>query len=302
MEGCKRFIGKHVIVTGSNGGIGSVLARDYLKEGANVSLFYNNKNEEIEKIKKEYPNNTKSFSCNLSDEKKVEECMKGSVEAFGVPHILIPNHAIFVTQDKPIWEMELDQFKNTLDVNLVSVFLIVREYMRAIKSALDNKTIEKTHDCSITIIGSTAGKFGEFFHVDYSCSKSALMYGFILSLKNEIVLLLPRARINCVAPGWTLTEMAKASVEKGEHYKALLTTPLSKIATCQEVSDAVIYFSLATHTTGQILMIDGGMEGRVMNTLEKQFSHVFSKKQKQKENRKDVAHLHVFSDKQEKQQ
>jgi len=65
--------------------------------------------------------------------KKVIESIHGSVEAFGVPHVLIPNHATFVAKDNPIWEMELDQFKNTLDVNLISIFLIVREYMRVIK-------------------------------------------------------------------------------------------------------------------------------------------------------------------------
>ncbi len=54
----------------------------------------------------------------------------------------------------------------------------------------------------VAIIGSTAGKFGEANHIDYSASKSALMYGFNYSLKNEIVRILPRATVNIVAPGY----------------------------------------------------------------------------------------------------
>jgi hypothetical protein len=51
-------------------------------------------------------------------------------------------------------------------------------------------------------------------------------YGFMKSLKNEIVKLAPRGRVNCVAPGWTGTAMAEESVRRGEHWKALQTTPL----------------------------------------------------------------------------
>jgi NAD(P)-dependent dehydrogenase (short-subunit alcohol dehydrogenase family) len=57
------------------------------------------------------------------------------------------------------------------------------------------------YNASIIIIGSTAGKFGEAYHADYAATKSALMYGFLRSLKNEIVKIVPRGRANCVAPG-----------------------------------------------------------------------------------------------------
>lgn len=51
-------------------------------------------------------------------------------------------------------------------------------------------------DACVVIIGSTAGKFGEADHADYSSSKSALIYGFTKSLKNEIVKIIPRGRVN----------------------------------------------------------------------------------------------------------
>jgi NAD(P)-dependent dehydrogenase (short-subunit alcohol dehydrogenase family) len=54
---------------------------------------------------------------------------------------------------------------------------------------------------SIIFIGSTAGKFGEANHGDYAASKAALMYGLVPTLKNEIVAIAPRARVNSVNPG-----------------------------------------------------------------------------------------------------
>jgi len=69
------------------------------------------------------------------------------------------------------------------------------------------------------IIGSTAGKFGEAGHSDYASSKSALMYGFLRSVKNEIVRLVATATINVVAPGWVNTKMAAQSVAEGKHLK-----------------------------------------------------------------------------------
>lgn len=43
--------------------------------------------------------------------------------------------------------------------------------------------------------------------------RSAMMYGFTMSLKNEIVKIAPRGRVNCVAPGWTKTPMAAAGMK-----------------------------------------------------------------------------------------
>jgi len=123
----------------------------------------------------------------------------------------------------------------------------------------------------VVIIGSTAGKFGEAGHIDYSTSKSGIMYGFTYSLKNEIVKILPRATVNVIAPGWTYTPMAVESVSKGEHFKAVRTTPLCKIATVDDVANMILIASspvTSNHMSGSIISIDGGMEGRVQWDVE----------------------------------
>ena len=114
---------------------------------------------------------------------------------------------------------------------------------------------------------STAGKFGEANHLDYATSKGALQSGFMKSLKNEIVRIIPHARCNVVAPGWTRTPMAENSLQQGKHFKALRTMPLRKVATTEDVAQACLFFAsnkTAGHLTGNVLMVDGGMEGRVL--------------------------------------
>jgi len=97
------------------------------------------------------------------------------------------------------------------------------------------------------------------------------MYGFLYSLKNEIVLFAPRATINCVAPGWVHTKMADKSIQNGDHYKTLRTMPLRKLATTVDVANMILIVSSQVtggHLSGDVIMMDGGMEGRVLWDLE----------------------------------
>ncbi len=93
-----------------------------------------------------------------------------------------------------------------------------------------------------------------------------MAYGMTRSLKNEIVRLAPLGRVNCVSPGWVDTPMAAASMEDPEAIgKATATMALEKIATAEDVANAIVFFSssaLAGHLSGSILPIAGGMEGR----------------------------------------
>ena len=59
---------------------------------------------------------------------------------------------------------------NTINTNLTSSFLIIREYLRRLSEP--NVSNEVRDNASVILIGSTAGKYGEAGHVDYACSKS----------------------------------------------------------------------------------------------------------------------------------
>ena len=198
-------------------------------------------------------------------EEEVEAAFASAVEKLGPVSVLVANHAVFFSEDAATVDMPLDQWQYTLETNLTGSFLLARSFLRQLRlhaSALSH--------ASIVMVGSTAGLFGEAMHADYAASKSALQGGLLLSLKNEIVKLHPRGRVNAVAPGWVRTPMAQQAVERGEHLKALQTTPLKKIAEVADVTRLIVVLAsdrVSGHVSGAVLPIHGGMEGRVLNPL-----------------------------------
>jgi NAD(P)-dependent dehydrogenase (short-subunit alcohol dehydrogenase family) len=262
----KRMQGQHVLITGAAGGIGFALARLFLEQGANVSLHYHRTFNTLTPLLNEYTDRCYALSVNSTDEQAVEKGIEQSCTRFGLINVCIINHATYVDDETPIWDMSLEQWQHTIDVNLTSYFLYAREWCRQLKRLKPTSGIDNLN-ASLILIGSTAGKFGEANHIDYATSKGALHTGFIKSLKNEIVHIIPHARCNVVAPGWTRTPMAESAIAQGKHLKALRTTPLRKVAATEDVAQACLFFAsnkTAGHSTGNVLMVHGGMEGRVL--------------------------------------
>jgi NAD(P)-dependent dehydrogenase (short-subunit alcohol dehydrogenase family) len=258
--------GQHVLITGAAGGIGLTIARLFLEQGANVSLHYHRTVDTLTSLLNEYTDRCYALSVNATDEQAVQNGIEQSCIRFGLINVCIINHAIFGEKDIPIWDISLEQWQRTMDVNLTSYFLYAREWCRQLRRLKPTTDIDNLN-ANLILIGSTAGKFGEANHLDYATSKGALQSGFIKSLKNEIVQIIPHARCNIVAPGWTRTPMAERSIEQGKHLKALRTTPLRKVATTDDVAQACLFFAsnkTAGHLTGNVLMLHGGMEGRVL--------------------------------------
>ncbi|KAI0945965.1 hypothetical protein AcV7_010067 [Taiwanofungus camphoratus] len=187
---------------------------------------------------------------------------------FGPVQVLIVNHGYYPPDDVPVAQMSLEQWNSTMASNLASSFLTIREYLRHLEHATD---VQKDK-ASIVMVGSTAGKYGEIGHADYSASKSAMMYGLAMSLKNKIVKIAPKGRVNCIAPGWVRTPMAAKALENpAVIYRTLATVPLKKVATPEDVATQIVIMSssaVSGHVSGQVVMVEGGMEGRLLNKPE----------------------------------
>ena len=122
---------------------------------------------------------------------------------------------------------------------------------------------------SLVMIGSTAGLFGEAGHADYAAAKSALVHGLLLSLKNEIVRVAPRGRVNVVCPGWTESPMTRSTLTDPDLVRRVTRTmPLRKVAQPEDVANQVVALAsdeISGHVTGQVVTVAGGMEGRLLH-------------------------------------
>jgi len=266
--------GQHVLITGANGGIGLVCARLFLEQGCKVTMHFGRRKDRISSLLEEFPESTYALNVNASSETAIESGVSKAVEKFGFINVIVINHAIYQTEDKPIWEMELRQWENTLKIDLTSYFLYARAWTRQLKryaEAYRTEEEKKAVNASIILIGSTAGHFGEALHMDYAVSKGAIQTGLLLSLKNEIVNLVPYARANVVAPGWVATEMAEEAIAEGKHLKSLSTMPMKKVATPEDIAANVYFFAnpqLSSHITGSVQIVSGGMEGRIQHPFQ----------------------------------
>ncbi|KAK3047302.1 hypothetical protein LTR09_011292 [Extremus antarcticus] len=243
----------HVLITGAAGGIGLETVKTFLQLGARVTAHYNSRLGDLANI-----TDIVALQADVRDEKSVTALLSEAAAKNGGPvSVLVVNHGIWPEENKHIADMSLDQWNNTMAVDLTGPFLLCRAYLRALRNA-DEKAREAA---SIIFIGSTAGKFGEANHGDYAAAKSALMYGLTPTLKNEIVAIAPRGRVNSVNPGWVATPLAENTLKDTAFVeRALATTPLQKVATPGDVARQVAVMAspvLSGHVNGVNLQVDG---------------------------------------------
>lgn len=164
--------------------------------------------------------------------------------------------------------MPVETWENTYRVNIRGTFLTIKHFLLAAKSTQDTSGHD-LDNLAIVVTGSECGKFGQAGHADYASGKAGLQYGLVPTVKNEMVRLNRRARINAVAPGWVNTDLIGDRLDDPRelYYEAQATVPLRKIAEPKDVAKTVAFLAshnASGHMSGQCLSVDGGMEGRVV--------------------------------------
>ena len=250
--------GKGVLVTGASGGIGAACARAFAAEGARVLVHYNRGEERAHALAGEL-GGAPVVAADLTVEADVEHLFAEAREALGDVDVCVAVQGTWPREDVPVWELTLERWEDTLRANLTTTFLVARGFLRE---------VERNGHGSLVLVGSTAGVFGEAGHADYAAAKSALLGGFLLSLKNEIVRIAPRGRVNAVAPGWTESPMTRGLVDRDRVREVSRTMALRKIAQPEDVAAQVVVLAsdtLSGHVTGQVVVVAGGMEGRTVH-------------------------------------
>lgn len=251
-----------MLITGASGGIGQATARAFAAEGSALALHCHRQRAAVDKLAAELVVPTHLVQADLRDEQQVERMFADVLAALPRIDVLVVNAGIWISRSAPLREMTLEQWQHTLASDLTSAFLTCRAFMRHLARA-------PRESAAIVLVGSTAALFGEAGHADYSAAKAGLAYGLTRSLKNEIVRLAPRGRVNCVCPGWTDTPMAADHVQDAQAVdRATATMALRKIATPEDVASAIVFLAsdnLSGHISGAILPVAGGMEGRLLH-------------------------------------
>jgi len=262
--------GKVVLVTGASGGIGRALLDVFAEEGASVVATGHGRFGELENhvASRSWRERVLCVRADVTRPADMSAAFAAGRERFGRVDVCIANAGFWPREHLALHKAGEERIRGVLDINLFGALWTARAFMEHLEQ-VGART--DGHGASLCFIGSTAGHFGERDHAEYSVAKAGL-YGLVRTLKNEIVRIDPYARVNMVEPGWTVTHMVREELSRpGVIASVCRTMPLRQLARAVDIARSVAWLSsplASRHTSGQVLTIAGGMEGRSLWSLE----------------------------------
>ena len=235
---------KNVVITGASGGIGNSIIEKFNEAGANI-IASGTKIEKLEELKNKFKN-IKILKFDISQSEKIEEFIENATNELGGLDCIINNAGI--TQDNLAIRMSLEEWKNVININLTSTFLMSKF---AIKKMLKNKKGK------IVNIASVVGHTGNLGQANYTASKAG-----IIAMSKSLALEYAKKNINvnCISPGFIKTAMTDKIDEK---FKEVIISkiPSGRLGSAEDIANAVLFLAStkSDYINGETLHVNGGM-------------------------------------------
>ena len=242
---------KVFVITGGNGGIGLGLAEGIAEAGGSIAIWARNeeKNAHAVEILEDLGIEARSYVCDVSSEENVSATLASTVNDFGRVDGLFANAGRAGT-GTPFVETSLEDWRKVTEVNLDGVFLCLREAAKQI--------ISQGSGGSLVAVSSTSAIHGAAGNEAYGTAKTAVT-GLVRALAVSLARF--QIRVNCLLPGWTVTELASPAFEN-EYFREVTTkrTPVRRWADPSEFKEVGAFLADPSQTfhTGQQVCVDGG--------------------------------------------
>lgn len=240
---------KNIIITGGSRGIGRGIAIVLAKHGANIAFTYSSSVDSAISLTEEISTlnvKCKGYQSNAANFEDSQKLVDQILLDFDNIDVLINNAGI--TKDNLLMRMTEEDFDKVIDVNLKSVFNMVKAVQR---------TFLKNRAGSIVNISSIVGVKGNAGQANYAASKAGII-GFSKSIALELGS--RNIRSNVIAPGFIQTEMTE-KLNQDVVNQWISGIPLKRGGTTEDVANLCLFLSsdLSSFITGQVINVDGGM-------------------------------------------
>lgn len=233
---------KIALVTGAARGIGQSISEQLLSDGFFVIAV------DLEEVTWSDSPFLASYRVDLCDPQAVNAMVEVIRSEFNRVDVLVNNAGI--TRDAMLGDMLESDWDKVIGVNLKAVFLLTQQV---------SKLMLVNGEGSIINIASIVGTDGNIGQSNYAASK-----GGVISMSKgwakELARKGAQIRVNCVAPGFILTEMTRTLPEKVIQ-QIEQKTPLGRMGSAQDIAYGVSFLASdrSRFITGQVLKIDGGL-------------------------------------------
>lgn len=238
------------VITGASRGIGRGIAEQLGEHGANVVVNYHwseGAAHDVVDVIEESGGEAIAVQADVTDRDHVETMFDRVHDAFGPAHVLVNNAGI--TLDTKFEHMTQEEWDRVLNVNLGGAFNVTQTFFPDIKQADRGRLIN---------ISSVIGKQGNYGQTNYATAKSGL-FGFTRSLALELA---PHdSTANCVAPGYTQTDMLDDVSEKVLD-RLRDRIPLNRFASVDEIACVVRFLASteSSYVTGEVIDVNGAYD------------------------------------------